>query len=83
MGVPNSEVGYTSAMPRREDHEVRKGHDGHWIKKKSIYSKNTDIEYFKQVICSPIFPLQNEVCFINLTYLVPVLFKFYIQGVLN
>jgi len=24
MGVPNSEVGYTSAMPRREDHEVHK-----------------------------------------------------------
>jgi len=21
MGIPNSEVGYTSAMPRREDHE--------------------------------------------------------------
>jgi len=25
MGVPTSEVGYTSAMPRREDHEVHKG----------------------------------------------------------
>jgi len=24
MGVPTSEVGYTSAMPRREDHEVHK-----------------------------------------------------------
>jgi len=24
MGVPTSEVGYTSAMPRREDHEVQK-----------------------------------------------------------
>jgi len=35
MGVPTSEVGYTSAMPRREDHEVRKGHVGHWIKKKT------------------------------------------------
>ena len=34
MGVPTSEVGYTSAMPRREDHEARKGHVGHWIKKK-------------------------------------------------
>jgi len=33
MGVPNSEVGYTSAMPRREDHEVCKGRVGHWIKK--------------------------------------------------
>ena len=27
------------------------------------------------------FPLQNAVCFIILTYLVPVLFTFYIQGV--
>jgi len=36
MGVPTSEVGYTSAIPRREDHEVRKGHVGHWIKKKTI-----------------------------------------------
>jgi len=24
MGVPTSKVGYTSAMPRREDHEVHK-----------------------------------------------------------
>jgi len=30
MGVPNSEVGYTSAMPRREDHEVHKDMWGHW-----------------------------------------------------
>jgi len=30
MGVPISEVGYTSAMPRREDHEVHKGMWGHW-----------------------------------------------------
>jgi len=36
MGVPTSEVGYTFAMPRREDHEVRKGHVGHWIKKKIL-----------------------------------------------
>jgi len=33
MGVPNSEVGYTSAMPRREDHEVHKDMWGHWGKK--------------------------------------------------
>ena len=26
MGVPTSEVGYIPAMPRREDHEVYKGH---------------------------------------------------------
>jgi len=26
MGVPTSEVGYTSAMPRKEDHESPQGH---------------------------------------------------------
>ena len=26
MGVPLSAVGYTPDMPRREDHEVHKGH---------------------------------------------------------
>jgi len=26
MGDPTSEVGYTPAMTRREDHEVHKGH---------------------------------------------------------
>ena len=26
MGFPTSEVGYTPATPRREDHEVHKGH---------------------------------------------------------
>ena len=30
MGVATSEVGYTSAMPRREDHEVHKGHVVAW-----------------------------------------------------
>jgi len=30
MGVPNSEVSNTSAMPRREDHEVPKDMWGHW-----------------------------------------------------
>ena len=43
-----------------------------------IYSTNIGTEYFKHVICSSFFPLQNAVCFINLTYLVPVLFTFYI-----
>ena len=33
MGVPTSEVGYTPAMPRREDHEVHKDMWWHWIKK--------------------------------------------------
>ena len=40
-------------------------------------------EYFKHGIYSPCFPLQNAVCFIILTYLVPVLFTFYIQGTLK
>ena len=44
-----------------------------------IYSTNTDTEYFKYGIYSPFFPLQNAVCFINLTYLVPLLFTFYRQ----
>ena len=48
-----------------------------------IYSKNIGTEYFKHGIYSPFFPLQNAVCFIILTYLVPVLFIFYIQGVLK
>jgi len=33
MGVPTSEVGYTSAMPRREDHELHKDMCGHWGEK--------------------------------------------------
>jgi len=41
-----------------------------------IYSTNTGTEYFKHAIHSPFFPLQNAVCFINLTHLVPVLFTF-------
>ena len=44
-----------------------------------IYSTNIGTEYFKNGINSPFFPLQNAVCFIILTYLVPVLFKFYIK----
>ena len=48
-----------------------------------IYSAKTGTEYFKQGIYSPSFSLQNAVCFIILTYLVPVLFTFYIQGVLK
>jgi len=48
-----------------------------------IYSTNTGTEYFKHGIDSPFFPLQNAVCFINLMYLVPVLFKFYIESVLK
>ena len=48
-----------------------------------IYSKNIGTEYFKHGIHSPFFSLQNAVCFIILTCLVPVLFTFYIQSVLK
>ena len=48
-----------------------------------IYSTNVDTEYFKDALYSPSFYLQNAVCFIMLTSLVPVLFTFYIQGVLK
>ena len=48
-----------------------------------IYSTNIGTEYFKHALYSPFFSLQNEVCFIMLTCLVPVLFTFYIQGVLK
>jgi predicted membrane protein len=48
-----------------------------------IYSTNIRSEYFKHVAHSPFFPLQNAIYFIMLTFLVPVLFTFYIQDVLN
>ena len=48
-----------------------------------IYSTNVGTEYFKHALYSPSFSLQNAGCFIMLTSLVPVLFTFYIQGVLK
>jgi len=42
MGVPTSEVGYTSAMPRREDQEVHKDMWGHWGEG-GYLGKKTDI----------------------------------------
>ena len=49
-----------------------------------IYSTNIGTECFKHALHSPFFfSLQNAVCFIMLTCLDPVLFTFYIQGVLK
>jgi len=48
-----------------------------------IYSTNIGTEYFKHAKYSLFFPLQNAVCFIIRTYLVPVLLTFYIQAVLK
>ena len=48
-----------------------------------FYSTNVGTEYFKHSLYSPFFSLQNAVCFIMLACLVPVLFTFYIQGVLK
>ena len=55
---------------------------GYFSNRPRIYSTNIGTEYFKHGIHSPCFFL-NAVCFIILTYLVPVLFTFYIQGVLK
>ena len=48
-----------------------------------IYSTDIGTEYFKHDVYSPFSSLQNAVCFIILTCLVPALFAFYIQGVLK
>jgi hypothetical protein len=66
--------------------DTYKGHTAPLTSKRCIlynYSTNTDTEYFKHGTNSQFFPLQNAVCFIILTYLVPVLFTFNIQGVLK
>jgi len=67
-------------------HDPYRGHTAPLTSKRYIlyiYSANIDTEYFKHGLYSPFFRLQNAVCFIILTYVVPVLFKFYIQDVLK
>ena len=48
-----------------------------------IYSTNICTEYFKHALYFPFSSLQNAVCFIMLTLLVPVLFTFYKEDVLK
>ena len=48
-----------------------------------IYSTIIGTECFKHALYTPFLSLQNAVCFIMLTSLVPVLFTFYIQVVLK
>ena len=48
-----------------------------------LYICSTNIGTGDVVYTLRFFPLQTAVCFIILTYLVPVLFTFYIQGVLK
>jgi hypothetical protein len=48
-----------------------------------IFSTNVRTEFFKHAARSQLFSLQNAVYFIMLPCLVPVLFAFYIQGVLK
>jgi hypothetical protein len=66
MGVPTSEVGYTTAMPRREDHEV---HKDMWGKKNSLYGSNPCL--ITQAISN-----KNELIFIILRQSIPVVFLF-------
>jgi hypothetical protein len=37
MGIPTSEVGYTSATTGREDHEIHKGYVVALVKKNAIF----------------------------------------------
>jgi len=64
MGVPTSEVGYTSAMPRREAHEVHKDMWGHWKEKNKNKKTTHSLIYVSTTI---IYWVIHATCFDLLT----------------
>jgi len=60
MGVPTSEVGYTPAMPRREDHEVHKDMWWHWTKKKYFSRRHIRVNTAKDYTVYQRLPVQKK-----------------------
>jgi len=73
--------GHKVTGPKEEEEE---GPDGYFpdVAFYIFFSTNISTEYFKHAAHSPFFFSKCRL-FHNATYLVPVLFTFYIQGVLN
>jgi len=74
MGVPISEVGYTPAMPRREDHEVHKDTWWHWTQKKtyidclvSVNELNTEAVYIKSAAHNPKIRIVSTIVTVELS----------------
>jgi hypothetical protein len=71
MGVPTSEVGYITAMPRREDHEVHKDMWWHWIKKKvNVYLPSLRMKVPDHVYVFGSLLLQLQLTFQSVLFIV-------------